>query len=454
MNLKIEEIINAVDGICLNPEKIGNTIIQGIYTDSRGELEDGLFVPLVGEKFDGHNYIDSVYNRGAFATLSSKKEIVDDRLITIYVEDTKMALLHLAKYYSQLFDRPVVAITGSVGKTTTKEMVSAVLFQSMKVHKTQGNFNNEIGVPLTLFRTQEGDGVSVIEMGMNHFGEIRNLTNAALPDIAIITNIGTSHIENLGSREGILKAKLEILEGVKSNGTVIVNGDEPLLVGAKQEGWITYGLSDTNDYYATNIVHSSVVVSATLHTPIAEYDVCIPSPGEHMVRNALAAVAVAEKLGLQKKAIIRGIASYKSAQRRMDISIGKVTIIDDTYNASVDSMVAALQVLENFDQTSRKVAILGDMFELGEYSQRLHQELGNKIATMNLDFVYTVGTDAEQINIGIDGAIPNKHYPNKQLFIEHLAENLKLHDVVLLKASRGMRFEYIVEAIGKVNYDG
>ncbi|OON90315.1 MAG: hypothetical protein ATN32_04230 [Candidatus Epulonipiscium fishelsonii] len=450
--MQISEIITAVSGKCLNPEKIGNNLIKDITLDSRKNVNLGLFIPLIGEKFDAHDYIAQVYDKGVIATLTSINKISDEKLITILVKDTKQALLDLAEYVNSKFDRKIIAITGSVGKTTTKEMVSTVLASAVKVHKTEGNFNNEVGLPLTIFKTTSEDKVSVLEMGMNHFGEISKLTKVAKPDIAIITNIGTSHIENLGSREGILKAKLEILEGLKPDGKVLINGDEPLLVNVAQNTeWITYGLDKTNQYYATNIKYENISVSAYLHTPNDTYEVTIPSPGEHMVKNTLVAVAVAEMLKLDKHTILEGIKSYKSEKMRMQISTyNDVTIIDDTYNASVDSMKAALQVLNKFEATGRKVAVLGDMFELGEHSIDLHQQVGEEFKNLNIDCLYTVGNYASEIsNKAKKYNVYSKHFMNKEEFLKGILENIKPRDVILLKASRGMGFEKIVESIKK-----
>ncbi len=438
MELQIQEIIDATQGKCLNPNKLGNKLIKGIFTDSRKDLTEGLFVPLIGENFDAHQYINQVYDKGALATLTISGQVVDDRLITIQVENTQKALLNLGKFYNQKFDRTIVAITGSVGKTTTKEMVATVLETGFNVHKTKGNFNNEIGLPLTLFQVNNTHEVSVLEMGMNHFGEIRNLSKTAQPDIAIITNIGTSHIENLGSREGILLDKCEIFEGLKPNGIAIINGDEPLLLNVmKMQGkqicglvchegewlstlkdtgrWITYGLENTNDYYASNIVLKNSHVLATVHTPNETYDIEIPSPGEHMVRNALAGIAVAETLKLSKEDIIQGIKNYKSEKMRMQISEcpNGITIIDDTYNASADSMMAALKVLEKFETQGRKIAILGDMFELGTHSEELHKRVGREASNLQIDLIYTVGDYAKKIGEGTK--IATTHFNNKQL---------------------------------------
>ena len=228
MKLCIEEIASAIGGVCIHEGAVKEPV-EVITTDSRSEVIHGLFVPLKGDRFDGHRFIESVYDKGAIATLTMEDKIADQRLWTIKVADTRQALLDLGRYYRSQFTLPVVGITGSVGKTSTKEMVAAVLSGKWHVHKTEGNFNNEIGLPLTLFKLDSTHEAAVIEMGMNHFEEIHRLSLTALPQVAVITNVGTSHIENLGSREGILKAKLEILDGLAPEGVVIINGDNDLL---------------------------------------------------------------------------------------------------------------------------------------------------------------------------------------------------------------------------------
>lgn len=456
MKLSIKDIAHAIGGRCLN--EATSEYITSISTDSRKIDAGSLFIPIKGENFDGHHYIDTVFEKGAIAVITENEEVTDQRLTTIYVKDTKQALLDVARYYRSLFEIPVVAVTGSVGKTTTKDMVSSVLSGKFNVHKTQGNFNNEIGLPLTLFNLNTSHEAAVIEMGMNHFGEIHNLSVTAMPHIGIITNIGTSHIENLGSREGILKAKLEILDGLDQEGLLIVNGDDEFLSQLKDLNHkvITCGKQPTNMYYATEIVGEGMTISARIHTPNESYKVCIDSPGEHMVYNTLVAIAAGEALGLTKEEILKGIASYTPGKMRMNIKKyeNHITIIDDTYNASPDSMKAALNVLAGFEVKGKKIAVLGDMFEMGDFAPSLHNEVGEYAGQVGIDALYAVGELAEHIYKGTitqDAKMTIKYYKDKESFINEASLMIHTDDVVLVKASRGMQFEKIVEAIRKVN---
>ena len=457
MKLSIEEIVGAVNGKLLNPLANGSSLcIEHITTDSRKHMEKGLFIPLKGERFDGHDFIGSVYDKGAIATLTMNEEVVDERMATILVKDTKMALLDLGCFYRKQFQIPVIGITGSVGKTSTKEMISAVLSGKWNVHKTEGNFNNEIGLPLTLFNINSLHEAAVIEMGMNHFGEIHNLTCSALPDVAVITNVGTSHIENLGSREGILKAKLEILDGLHEEGLLVINGDNDLLstLNDLPVKSISYGLMPTNDYWAKDIHSEGEYTLATVISPKQTYQIRIKALGEHMVYNTLAAIAVAEHFGLTEEEVMNGIASYEPAKMRMHITTldSGLTIIDDTYNASPDSMQAALKVLRDYNAKGRKVAILGDMFEMGEFAPKLHQEVGQFAAETAIDVLIAIGDLAKHIYEGYKRkSTKDAHYfETKEAFIENLMHVIQKEDCVLLKASRGMHFEALIEEVGKV----
>lgn len=455
MRLKIQDIVAAVNGkLLVNPTQ--GEWIETITTDSRQMIQSGLFIPLKGERFDGHNFIDEVYNKGAIATLTMEEQIRDTRLITIWVEDTQKALLDLARFYRKSFEIPVVGITGSVGKTSTKEIIAATLSGKWKVHKTEGNFNNEIGLPLTLFKLDETSQVAVIEMGMNHFGEIHNLTTTALPDVAVITNVGTSHIENLGSREGILKAKLEILDGLKSNGLLVINGDNDLLSTVKNlpVQTVTYGLNSKNDYWADHIVSEGMYTCADVMTPNHQYKIRIKALGEHMVYNTLAAIAIAEHYHLNETEIIQGLASYEPTKMRMQITEleNNITVMDDTYNASPDSMKAALKVLMNYQSNGRKVAILGDMFEMGEFAPQLHQEVGRFAQELQVDLLIPVGELAKYIEQGykMAGGKDINYFPTKEAFLAKMPELIREEDCILFKASRGMHFETLVEEVGKV----
>lgn len=461
MKLCLEDILKAVSGKCLNPDALETKKqIADIVTDSRAITKDSLFVPLKGESFDGHAFIKDVYDKGSIITLTMNEEVVDSRLCTILVEDTGKALLDLGHFYRKQFNIPVIGITGSVGKTSTKEIISAILSGRYNVHKTQGNFNNEIGVPLTLFKLRPEHEIAVVEMGMNHFGEIHNLSYAATPDIGVITNIGTSHIENLGSREGILKAKLEILDGMADNGKLIVCGDNDLLgnLPTQKVEVITYGFTEDKLYRATHIVSQGEYTSAHIKTPSTSYDIEINALGEHMIYNVLAGIAVAETYGLTEEEIKRGLKTYAPAKMRMHITQGmnNMTLIDDTYNASPESMKAALKVLKDFDGKGRKVAVLGDMLEQGEFAPSLHESVGVAAAELGIDLLCAVGPLARHIYEGAKkvGNIQVIYYETKEAWMQNKDQFLKDEDTLLFKASRGMHFEEMLEGLGKVKSDG
>lgn len=451
MKLTINEIVKAVDGKLIGGR--GDVIIQEVSTDSRKQTMHGLFIPLVGERFDGHHFISHVFDKGCVATLTMQDKVADLRLATILVKDTKKALLALSCYYRKLFDLPLVGITGSVGKTSTKEMVSAVLGGKWQVHKTEGNYNNEIGLPLTLLGLNGMHEAAVIEMGMNHFGEIHQLSLTALPDVAVITNIGTSHIENLGSREGILKAKLEILDGLDKKGLLVINGDNDLLGKVKDlpVKHVFYGLSEANDYWAKDIQNEGEYTTAFVTSPKTTYNIRIHALGEHMVYNTLAAIAVAEAYGLSKEEIMKGLESYQPAKMRMHIEKTEagMTVIDDTYNASPDSMKAALKVLSDYTVSGRRIAVLGDMFEMGEFAPKLHEEVGAFAATMNLDQLVCLGELAKYIHEGYVKAAGKSsiYFATKEAFMDKYLKELQKGDCILFKASRGMHFEELVEAV-------
>lgn len=460
MEICLKDILGVVGGRCLNATQLDDTTIRSISTDSRQIGCESLFIPLKGENFDGHQFIPLVFDQGAIAVLTQEPIVLDERLYTIYVNDTQESLLKLAAYYRSLFEIPLVGITGSVGKTSTKEIISSVLSGKFNVHKTLGNYNNEIGLPLTLFALKQEHEVSVVEMGMNHFGEIQRLSLTAKPQIAVITNIGTSHIEHLGSREGILKAKLEILDGLDEKGILIVNGDNDLLSGIKCNNirTIQYGLNDTHAYYAKNIVSDRDKTTAEIITPNAQYSISLLALGEHMIYNTLAAIAVAEVLGLTKEETLKGIESYQPTQMRMHIKTYEngITIMDDTYNASPDSIQAALKVLQNYPTSSRKIAVLGDMLEMGDFAHVLHEQVGQFAKSINLDLLCAVGPLSKYIASGAKDSTSNMqvlYYSNQEEFITQIKDLFYSGDTILFKASRGMHFEQMVEAVGKVNCD-
>ncbi len=422
--------------------------ILTVSKDSR-EIPNGcLFLAIAGENFDGHDYINKAIENGAVAVLSHRK---DEKysVPTLYVEDTRQAILDIAEGYRQQFTCPLVAITGSVGKTTTRGLTAAVVSQKYNTHATKGNLNNQLGMPLTLLELNHTHEVAVIEMGMSGFGEILSMIKAAKPDIAVITNIGTAHIEFLGSREGICKAKMEILDGLyERGGTAILNGDEPLLWDKRDKiksDVIWFGIENPEcDICAENIISESDSVSFTLVYKDIKTSVKLSIAGVHNVSNALAAAAVGFKLGVSPEQISNGIFEYTPDGRRQRLyNKNGFIIYEDCYNASPDSMKAALAVLKS-QEGGKKFAVLGSMLELGDYTQIGHIQTGEN-AAKNADVVYLYGAYAEFMAEGAkQGGMSEE---NIHIFTTHedLADSLKKHakigDVFLFKGSRSMKME-------------
>lgn len=456
LELRIKEIVEATGGSLVSGS--AGAMITGISTDSRKTGGGCLFIPLKGERFDGHDYINMALDGGAAAVLTHKAVDCKGGKAIIRVDDTSKALRELAAYYRKKFTVPFVGITGSVGKTSTKDMIAGVVGTKFNVLKTEGNLNNEIGVPLTVFNLEGFHEAAVLEMGMSAAGEISRLTAIVRPDIAVITNVGMSHIETLGSRQNILKAKLEILEGLASKGLVVLNGDDALLAGMKdllRFRTVFYGMDEGVDYQASNInSHGENGTYFDIKINGREYNIHIPVPGVHNVHNALAAVAVGCELGIPMDDIIKGIAGFSPSKMRMDIiKAGDVRIINDTYNASPQSMEAALNVLKEIGRKSRKIAVLGDMLELGDWAPKAHYDVGRFVATSGTDMLIAVGKNSRYI---IDGAVDNgfsgsrtKYFEGNGEALEFIRSNLMIDDVVLVKGSRGMKMEEIVKGLSQ-----
>jgi UDP-N-acetylmuramoyl-tripeptide--D-alanyl-D-alanine ligase len=404
-----------------------------------------LFIPLRGENFDGHKFIDKAIESGATAVITEENKTYG--VPAVLVEDTLLAMGQIAGYYKAKLNIPAVAITGSVGKTTTKDIVASVLAKHFNVYKTQGNLNNDIGVPLTIFSLEKEHTAAVIEMGMNHFGEIRYLASIVQPDIAVITNVGVSHIENLGSREGILKAKCEIFEGLKKGGKAIVNGDNDMLatLSDSYDGFklTKFGTDSSFDIYADNIAEKGLDgIDCTIHYGSEVFDVSIHIPGKHMVSNALAAAAAGFALGMSAEEIKAGIESFEPTKMRMDIiKSNGLTIINDVYNSNPVSAMAAVDVLASAD--GKKCAVLGDMFELGEFAPKLHYDLGKYTAEKNIDEIVCIGEISKNMYEGARSVREsNVHYfATQEEFFESLDDIINGEMTVLVKASRGMKFE-------------
>ena len=454
--MTVQEIAAAAGGVWKNP-RADAPAVSAVSTDSRN-LESGcLFVPWVGTRFDGHDYIEQALEGGAAGCLCARlpEKLRPDRFY-IQVPDTRLALRALASAYRDRFAVPLIQITGSVGKTTTKEMLAAVLGARLRVYKTPGNFNNDIGTPLTLLGLTPEHQAAVIETGMNHFGEIRYLGEMVRPDIAVISNIGDAHVEFLGSREGILQAKCEILENLRPQGLLVLNGDDPLLNTVQAPfRTVRCGQSERCQVRITELSdHGVEGITCTVTTERDVYRLSIPAPGEHMAYSASMAVAVGEELGLSREEIIRGVGAYEPAGSRMRVvrlPDGRL-ILDDCYNANPQSVTAALEVLAK-TECGRKAAVLGDMGELGSLTDQAHYNMGALAAMLGVDFVAAIGEKAARI---ADGAAESGgsvlHFATKEEALPELKARLGPDTAMLVKASRAMRFDWLVERLEKA-YD-
>lgn len=432
------------------PQMQAQATLADVCTDTRKIQPGSLFVCLRGERFDGHSFASQAAQLGAAALLVDHP--VDADVPQLVVTDTGKALLQLAGWYRRRFQLPVVGLTGSVGKTTTKEFIALVLGAKYNTLKTQGNLNNEIGVPQMLFRLEDSHTAAVIEMGMNHFGEISRLTRAVAPTVGLITNIGVSHIENLGSRAGILQAKLEILEGMAPDAPLIVNMDNDMLRTVKlgDRPLLTFAIDDQSaDFTATDIAEQGSTTTFTVHHSTFTQPVTIPTVGIHNVYNALAAMAVGYVTGVDPAAAASALANYVPAGMRQNlVQVGGVQVIEDCYNASPDSMRAALQTLGKLP-VNRRYAVLGAMLELGDYAKEAHTQVGKMAAENGIDGVLAYGADAVYIveaakQAGLENA---RLFDTKESLAQSLAQQVQPGDGVLFKGSRGMHLEDVMHTV-------
>ncbi len=422
--------------------------VTGVVLDSRLIQEGNLFIATKGEKVDGHSFIPQVAAKGAAAVVC--EEVPEADIPYILVEDSFQALKDIAAFYRQQLSIPVVGITGSVGKTSTKEFIGAVLGEKYRVLKTEGNYNNEVGLPLTVLRIREEHQAAVLEMGISDFGEMHRLSAIAQPDICVLTNIGQCHLENLGSREGILKAKTEIFDYMKEDGFVCVNGDDDMLAAVdkvKGKKPFCFGIGPANRVYAEKIENRGLLGSkAVIHVEDDSFTVEIPLPGEHMIYNALAAVCVGSLLGVKKEEMIKGIGHLQAVGGRSNvIKLPAGILIDDCYNANPVSMKAALDLLQL--APFRKVAVLGDMFELGEGEASMHEEIGRYAMSLGTDVLICIGKLSEHMYQAAKEMVNRNavhYFSDKQSFLEKANGILKPEDTVLFKASHGMAFETLV----------
>ncbi|MDO4338778.1 MAG: UDP-N-acetylmuramoyl-tripeptide--D-alanyl-D-alanine ligase [Eubacteriales bacterium] len=451
-NLTLENITSVCGGVYHGSADALALEVTAITTDSRKVEEGCLFVPIVGERVDAHRFIPDVIAKGTLAVLS-EKTLENADFPYIQVESTLQAVKDIAEFYLEQLQIPVVGITGSVGKTSTKEVIASVLKEKYCTLKTQGNFNNELGLPLTVFRLREEHEIAVLEMGINHFGEMSRLAKIAKPQTCVITNIGTCHLENLGDRDGVLKAKTEVFAYLKPDGNIILNGDDDKLVTVQEYNGIRpvfFGLDTDREVYADNLVsHGLLGTSCRIHLGEDAFEVQVPVPGRHMVYNALAAAAVGRVYGLTNEQIRAGIESLETISGRFKIlETDSLMIVDDCYNANPMSMKASLDVLK--DAEGRRVAILGDMGELGKDEAALHEEVGEHAGTCGIDVCICVGALCKHMADKAKAVNPKLkviYEPDRESLLAHLGGYIQEGDTVLVKASHFMKFEEVVKAL-------
>ena len=456
-NIYVKDIIEKCNGKLI----IGNSeiILEDFCKDTRVLKENDIYVGIKGENFEGSNLYKEAFAKGAKGCIINNIELdleylnsLEDKFLVI-VDDTIKCLQELATYKRSLYNIPVVGVTGSVGKTSTKDIIASVLSKKYKVCKTIGNYNNHIGVPLTILSLKD-ENCLVVEMGMNNLGEISLLSKIAKPTVAVITNVGTAHIGLLGSRENILKAKLEILDGMDEFGILVINNDNDLLhqyyLENKNSNIKTFGIINESDICATNIKLNELGSSYNYLDEIIKVSV----PGEVFVLNSLCALLIGDLFNINIEDIKKGINNFELTKRRMQIEkINNMTIINDCYNANLDSMKSAVSYLGSLMNT-RKIAILGDMLELGSYSENLHRELGKIVKENNIDILITVGRNSkyiceEAINCGFDKENAY-NYMNNEEALSKIKEIIKENDSILIKSSLGMKFIEIYNGIKEI----
>lgn len=443
---------------------VGGSIIQGnpdlqfdsVTIDSRRITQGDLFVAIKGERFDGHDFIEQAVQAGAKGVIVERELRTDGEVGVVRVNNTLEALGSIARANRNRLNIPVIGITGSNGKTTTKDLTAFILEQQFDVIKTEGNFNNEIGLPLTLLKITATTEAAVVEMGMRGLGQIKQLADIALPTIGIVTNVGQSHIELLGTQENIARAKSELIQALPEDGVAILNGDDELvcsLCNQTKARVVCFGIdNDNSDYLAKNIETYSERSRCEIYcrSEGTSFKVELPIPGRHNILNALAAIAVAKELGVSNETIQTGLSKVVLTGKRLNITKTRdYWIIDDTYNASPTSMKAALDVLAEFKHPGRKIAVLADMLELGAQSPQFHYEVGVYAGKLGIDRLYAFGDLAKSYVEGYQSILntPSCYFTDKQTLLTELQTVLQTGDLVLIKGSRGMHMEEIVIAL-------
>jgi len=450
-NIYVKDLIEKCNGTLVLGNE--NTILENFSKDTRTINENDIYVGIKGENFEGSTLYKEALEKGAHGCILNDSISLDEEYLNNYkdkfivlVKDTVECLQRLASYKRDLYNIPVVGVTGSVGKTSTKDIIASVLSKKYNVLKTEGNYNNHIGVPLTILKLKDHNCL-VVEMGMNNLGEISLLSKIAKPTVSVITNVGTAHIGNLGSRENILKAKLEILDGMNNEGILVINNDNDLLHDwnktNKEKKVITFGFVNKSDYNATNIISDTLSSSYKVLIDDFESEFKINIPGSHFVLNGLCALSIGRIFNISVEDIKDGIQHFALTKRRMQIeNIQGITIINDCYNANLDSMSSAINYLGTI-KNGRKIAVLGDMLELGNYEEELHRKVGKVIFENNIDIVILVGNASKYIKdelVGLDFKNELYDYNNNLEAINKLKDILKENDTLLIKASNGMNF--------------
>ncbi|MBU5590796.1 UDP-N-acetylmuramoyl-tripeptide--D-alanyl-D-alanine ligase [Clostridium sp. MSJ-4] len=439
----------------------GEVFFNKINSDTRNIECQSIFIALKGNNFNGNHFVEEALSKGASLCIVDevtfdKEDIIKnhDNFAIIKVQDCRRALLDMAKYKRENMNIKVIGITGSTGKTTTKDMVAASLGDKFKVFKTKGNFNNEIGLPLMILEMDSAYEIAVLELGMNNLNEIHNLAEVAKPDIALITNIGISHIENLKTKDNILKAKMEITDFFNKDNTLIINADDPMLSHIHNEGYDiikTSILNDNSDFKAEEIVlkeDSSEFSLIYKKTSLGK--IILPVPGIHNIQNALLAISCAYLMGVDKEKIAKGLNNLEISSMRLDVIKGKsLDIINDCYNASPDSMKAAIDVQCNLN-ASRKVAILGTMKELGDYAYEAHKQIGDYARIRDIDVIVAVGDFSNAIAEGYGNEGCVFLFKDTEEALNNIDKIIKKGDLVLVKASRSMKFELIIENLKRI----
>ncbi|MBP2635134.1 MAG: murF [Firmicutes bacterium] len=452
----LTEVLKATGGQLTNAGS--SKMFQGVSTDTRSIEAGNLFVALVGERFDGNEFAAQAAAQGATCLLVSKQVNVPDNITVVQVTNTLTALQALARFHRERYSIPVIAVTGSNGKTTTKDMLAAVLSSRFKVLKTEANFNNEIGLPLTLLKLEASHEVAVVEMGMRASGEIRELTQIALPTVGVVTNVGETHVEILGSIENIASAKAELVEAIGQDDLVILNADNPHVQNMqhKAQGRVVfYGLGSSAFVRAENITfgdNGDLVTTFDCCSARGSFPVVLQAVGIHNVYNALAAIATGWELGLTPGEIQKGISSFTPGAMRFEIKkFGEFTVINDVYNASPLSMEAALTTLSSISK-GRKIAVLGDMLELGDTALEAHRKVGRQAAEQGVDSIITVGELAVHIaEAACELGVTAQSFKDHNAAIDVLRNLMKPGDYILLKGSRGMKMETMLKAFEDIS---